>query len=109
MNRFLQMAVMAAMITLTSSTLWAAEAKTYKWSDKVLRGAINIVSSPLELPRTIRVTTEEKNGVIGWTLGFTRGIANSFIRLGAGCMDLLTFPLNFPKDGKAPLIEPEFV
>ncbi len=93
---------------------WALEsttvsAKNYKWGDKLKRGVLNIISSPVEIARDIHVTTEEKNLLSGWTIGLVKGLGDFVVRLGAGAIDTVTFPFNFPDDHKAPLIEPEYV
>lgn len=87
----------------------ADHSKAYAWSDKLKRGAINIVTSPVEVARDIHNTTQEKNLLLGWTIGLVTGLGNGLVRFGAGAIDLLTFPFNFPESHKAPLIEPEFV
>ena len=87
----------------------ADHSKAYTWSDKLKRGAINIVTSPVEVARDIHNTTQEKNLLLGWTIGLVTGLGNGLVRFGAGAIDLLTFPFNFPESRKAPLIEPEFV
>lgn len=87
----------------------AAQVKTYSWSDKLKRGAINIVTSPVEIARDIHTTTEEKNLLVGWTVGLVKGFGEGILRFGAGVIDLVTFPFNFPEGRKAPLIDPEYV
>lgn len=84
-------------------------AKSYSWGDKLIRGALNIVSSPVEVARQIQITSEKDSLLEGWTLGLIKGIGSGVIRMGAGVIDLFTFPFNFPDDDKAPLIEPEYV
>ena len=89
---------------------WTAEAvKTYTWGDKLKRGAINMVTSPVEVAREIHNTTNDKNLLVGWTLGLVKGLGEGIVRLGAGAIDLFTFPFNFPEAHKAPLVDPEFV
>jgi putative exosortase-associated protein (TIGR04073 family) len=87
----------------------ASEVKTYTWQDKLKRGAINIVTSPVEIGRDIYNTTEEKNLLVGWTVGLAKGIGNGILRFGVGVIDLFTFPFGFPEGSKAPLIDPEYV
>lgn len=82
---------------------------SYSWSDKLKRGAINIVTCPVEIGRDIHNTTEEKNLLAGWTIGLVQGLGEGFIRFAAGVIDVLTFPFNFPDNRKGPLIEPEYV
>ena len=86
-----------------------AEIKSYTWSDKLKRGAINILTSPVEVARDIHNTTVEKNLLVGWTIGLVKGLGEGFVRFGAGVIDLFTFPFDFPEGQKAPLIDPEFV
>lgn len=81
----------------------------YKWSDKLKRGAWNIVSSPVEIARSIYLGTREQNLAYGWTVGLIRGVGQGVVRFGAGVVDVVTFPFDFPVDGKAPLIQPEYV
>lgn len=100
-------------LLLTASRVpwgWGAPAaENYDWSDKLLRGVVNIATSPIEIACSIHTTTEEKNLVIGWTLGLAKGFADGLIRFGAGVVDLVTFPFDFPEEDKAPLLDPEFV
>lgn len=83
--------------------------KSYTWQDKLKRGAINIVTSPVEVARDIHNTTTEKNLLVGWTVGLVKGLGEGFVRFAAGAIDFLTFPFNFPESRKAPLLEPEYV
>ncbi len=98
---------------LTASSALFAEApspvKSYTWQDKLKRGAINIITSPIEVARDIHNTTEEKNLLVGWTIGLVKGLGEGILRFGAGVIDLLTFPFNFPEGRKAPLLDPEYV
>ena len=99
---------------MSAPCLWAqapraAEVRQYTWQEKLKRGALNIVTSPVEVARQIHVTTEEKNLLVGWTLGLVEGLGSGLLRFGAGAIDLLTFPFGFPESDKAPLIDPEYV
>lgn len=99
-----------ALVANGISAGWAASTVyNYSWSDKLKRGALNIVTSPVEVARDIHVTTVEKNLLVGWTIGLVKGLGDGFVRFGAGAIDLLTFPFNFPDSRKAPLIDPEYV
>ena len=112
MKRKISVLVLASLFlfSLTAPAETApAQARTYSWQDKLKRGAINIVSSPVEVARDIHVTTEEKNLLVGWTVGLVKGLGEGVVRLGAGVIDLLTFPFNFPESHKGPLLDPEYV
>ena len=115
-NRILGLSVLSLVLglTLVSSKVWAEDttatsAKTYTWTDKAKRGSLNIVSSPVEIARQIQITSEEKNLLQGWTVGLIEGVFQGVVRLGAGVVDLVTCPFDFPKAGKAPLVDPEYV
>ena len=103
-------AVLGFLILAWSQQGFAAEeAKHYSWLDKLQRGAVNIVTSPVEIAREIHLTTNEKNLLAGWTVGLLKGFGQGFVRLGAGVIDLVTFPFNIPDSQKGPLIDPEYV
>lgn len=80
----------------------------YEWRDKLKRGALNIVTSPVEIPKQVHERAVHDSLAVGWTIGIVEGFGKGFIRFGAGVIDLITCPFNFPKAGKAPLIEPEY-
>ncbi len=82
--------------------------KTYRASDKFVRGLVNIASSPLEIPRRIRQRTEGGNTVRNWVTGTTLGVGYAVTRLLAGAYEVLTFPVPAPKQ-YTPIIEPEYV
>jgi putative exosortase-associated protein (TIGR04073 family) len=81
---------------------------TYHWTDKLKRGVADILFFPVEIAREIQITSNEESMLVGWTAGLGRGIGLGILRLGAGVVELVTFPFNFPKRGKAPLVEPEY-
>ena len=95
-----------------STFLYAADPSqtgSYTPLDKLKRGALNTVTSPVEIGRQIHLTTEENSLLAGWTVGLVKGAGYGILRFGAGLADLLTFPFNWPDSKKAPLIEPEYV
>ena len=83
--------------------------KTYTYGDKLYRGAMNIATFPMEIPNEIHGTTTDKSLLEGWTIGLVKGLKEGTVRLGAGAVDLITFPFNYPDKGKAPLVKPEYV
>lgn len=80
----------------------------HTWSDKLSRGLINIVSSPVEIGRSISVTSHTKGPGYGWTAGLLKGLGMTLVRMGAGFIEVVTFPFDFPDENKAPLIKPEY-
>ena len=111
MKKTLAVLFLALIVVVESvPSVWAiVEAKSYTWQDKLKRGAINIATSPVEIAREIHNTTQEKNLLVGWTIGLAKGFGEGIVRFGAGVLDLFTFPFDFPEGNKAPLLDPEFV
>lgn len=79
-----------------------------QWNDKLGRGVLNIIGSPVELARTIHIQSRVKGAGYGWTMGLVEGIGRMFWRFGAGAIETVTFPFDFPKDDKTPLLMPEY-
>ncbi len=86
----------------------ASSRKTYHPADKFVRGLVNIVTAPLELPRRLRQRTQGDNTVRGWTLGTTQGLGYVVVRFVAGTYEVLTFPAPAPRH-YTPVLEPEYV
>ena len=75
---------------------------------KLTRGAVNIFTGWVEIPKRIQETSQESGAAAGWTWGFLRGLGHGFIRTAAGGYELITFPFPAPP-GYTPVIEPEYV
>jgi len=73
--------------------------------NKFFRGFVNTLTFLVELPASICDVTKRKGAVSGCTLGVADGIATSFVRLGTGLFDLVTFLI--PPYNK-PLLKPEY-
>lgn len=84
-------------------------ARQYSWGEKLGRGAVNVITAPVEIARQIQITSSEQSLLTGWTLGLINGLGQGVLRFGAGVIDIITFPFNFPDSRKAPLIDPEYV
>lgn len=80
----------------------------YQWGDKLGRGILNMVGSPVELARTIHIQSRVKGPGYGWTMGAVEGLGRAVVRLGAGAIETVTCPFDFPKEDKSPLLEPEY-
>ena len=76
---------------------------------KLTRGIANTVTSPIEIVRNIYVESKYENVAYGMTIGFGKGVVQTLLRFGAGVVETLTFPFNFPDEFKDPIIEPEYV
>ena len=96
-------------VSISFSTAYAdLDLEHYSWSDKLSRGAINMVSSPVEVGRSISVTSQEEGRGYGWTVGLLKGCGMAVVRFGAGFIEVVTFPFDFPDEDKAPLVQPEY-
>ncbi|MDD5216603.1 MAG: exosortase system-associated protein, TIGR04073 family [Candidatus Omnitrophica bacterium] len=95
--------------TAASAQAVTSVAKTYTWKGKLKRGALNIVSSPVEIARSISIESDKRSLLYGWTVGLLMGFGDGILRFGAGVVDLCTFPFDFPKKDKGPLLNPEYV
>ena len=75
---------------------------------KLSRGAVNIVTGWVEIPKRMHETTKLEGPVSGFTWGLIRGIGYGCIRTLAGAYEAVTFPYPAPP-GYTSVIEPEFV
>jgi putative exosortase-associated protein (TIGR04073 family) len=75
---------------------------------KLGRGAVNLVTGWVEIPKRIYETTQTQGALAGWTWGLLRGLGRGFVRTAAGLYEVFTFPFPAPPD-YAPVIEPEYV
>ncbi len=91
-----------------ASAAQADDKSGYVWSDKLGRGVLNMVGSPVELARTIHIQSNVKGPAYGWTMGIVEGVGRALIRFGAGAIDTLTCPFDFPKEDKSPLLVPDY-
>ncbi len=73
--------------------------------NKLMRGLVNSLTCLLELPASICDVTKRKGGLAGATLGVADGFFTSFMRLGTGLFDTVTFLIP-PYD--KPLLKPEY-
>lgn len=87
---------------------FAPAARADDASEKLGRGLLNIVGSPVELARTINIQSRVKGPGYGWTMGIVEGIGRTFLRFGSGVIETVTFPFDFPKDDKEPLLSPDY-
>ena len=76
---------------------------------KLTRGVVNIATSPVEIFRNIYNESQYENIGYGMTVGLGKGIVQTVMRIGAGAVEIVTFPFNFPDEYKDPIVEPEYV
>jgi putative exosortase-associated protein (TIGR04073 family) len=73
-----------------------------------MRGAVNLSTGWVEIPKRIHETSQSNGAFAGFTWGLLRGFGYGFIRTAAGGYELLTFPFPAPP-GYTPVIQPEYV
>jgi putative exosortase-associated protein (TIGR04073 family) len=101
--------LLAMVLTLTGVTPVVAEPmEAGQAVGKLTRGAINIVTGWVEVPKRIQETSQDSGAAAGFTWGLLRGLGHGFIRTAAGFYEVFTFPFPAPP-GYAPVIRPEYV
>ncbi len=73
--------------------------------NKMGQGAINALTSWVDVPSKITEQTHEHNIIAGCTLGLGEGLAVGLARVGSGFVDMATFSMS-PYD--EPLMEPKY-
>lgn len=103
---FLYSAVLAVFFS-ASSAAFAQESSYFGSLGRAWkRGLTNIVTSPLEIPVTVReYHSKEGRPVIRHSAGFVDGTFQMLERLGSGVFDLLVSPIPGQQEGIA--VEPE--
>ena len=100
---------LALMVLVTGSRLACAEPmEAGKAFTKFARGAVNIGTGWVEIPKRIHETSQSSGAAAGFTWGLLRGLGHGFIRTAAGFYELFTFPFPAPP-GYASVIQPEYV
>lgn len=79
---------------------------------KLKRGAVNVFTGFLELPKQVRNEwRESENGpekVGGLFGGLVKGVVQAISRTGSGLWDVVSFNVDLPK-GYEPLMKPDYV
>ena len=86
----------------------AADFEAGKAFTKLLRGAVNVITGWVEIPKRILETSETSGAVTGFTWGTLRGLGHGFIRTAAGAYEIATFPFPAPA-GYLSIMDPEYV
>ncbi len=81
------------LFTLLFFTPYQAMAHSYpaKVGEKLGVGIANVVTGPMEVPRTMMITTRNRGAGYGMTAGFMTGIVHMLGRTLSGALDLATF------------------
>lgn len=80
---------------------------------KLERGVVNIVTSPVEIPKEIRrywiMGSEKTYHIIVWVFaGTIKGFISTLERAGSGVWDVVSFPVKVPANYE-PLLRPDYV
>ncbi len=97
-------------VTLLSCSLASADQGP---AQKFWRGAINIITAPIEVPKQARaywITGAQKTPhILVWIFsGTVWGVVEGIKRAGSGVWDIASFPFDKP-EGFGPLFKPNFV
>jgi putative exosortase-associated protein (TIGR04073 family) len=106
---FRKIAVLAVLLFLVFAAVnaYAAEAaREDNAGTKLWRGVVNVVTSPLELPKQIYLTSKSTHVFAGVTYGTAKGLCFGVMRFASGVYDTVTFPV--PRYGMV-LLEPKYV
>ena len=105
----LKVGLVAAVMVLAGSHRAAAESMdAEKAFGKLARGAVNLLTGWVEIPKRVHETSQQEGAIAGFTWGLVRGLGYGFIRTAAGAYELVTFPFPAPP-AYAPVIRPEYV
>ena len=95
--------VLAGGVSVSAEPMDAGKAVT-----KGARGAVNIATGWVEIPKRIQETSQASGAFAGFTWGLLRGIGIGFVRTAGGVYELFTFPFPAPS-GYESIIQPEYV
>jgi len=88
--------IVVALLLVVSSGAWAQEAAdegpTHTIFSKLFRGIGNVIAAPFEVPVSIFNVAADTDVFVGTLAGSVAGVAATAERLGAGVMDVVTFP-----------------
>ena len=110
MKRSVIWGVLLAVVILCAvpATASAESMDATKAFTKFTRGAVNVLTGWVEIPKRIHETTVLSGPPAGFTWGLIRGIGHGLIRTAAGLYEVFTFPFPAPP-GYESVIQPEYV
>ena len=91
-----------------ASAAYAEPMDSGKAVTKLARGAVNVFTGWVEIPKRISETSQTSGTAAGLTWGLLRGLGYGFIRTAAGFYELFTFPFPAPPNYE-PVIQPPYV
>ncbi len=89
--------LVSGLFLLAASTISAQEMESPTYGEKVKAkagsGVVNVVSAPLEIPKSIVNITNDSNFIFGIVGGGIEGLLNTAGRIANGVSDLVTAPV----------------
>ena len=85
-----------------------SESTMGKMSYKMVRGIVNVATSPFELPKQMVKTSVNESVFVGCTVGIFKGVGMIVTRALAGVFDTAFFLSPWPDDYK-PILEPAYI
>ena len=103
--------ILICLLTISLSTFAAAE--EFDQESKFKRGVVNIITSPLEIPRQLKLANiggKEKvqQKTVWFFTGLVKGASYTVARIGSGVWDIATFNLAIPANYE-PVLKPAYV
>lgn len=96
----------ALFLLMTVVTASYADLDDFTWTKKLKRGASNIITAPVEIPKQVIAGAYEKPCLIMMFSGLFKGVAYTMGRMGSGFWDILTCNTDVPAE---PLMKPACV
>lgn len=100
-------AILAFTLSMIAVATWPTASSADTVWHKVGRGFAALSTAFLELPGNIIHTNETEGPVAAWTAGVARGIGMTVVRPAVGLYELVTAPVEAPKNYE-PILEPEY-
>ncbi len=97
-NSYFSIVLVAAALTLGMASPAFAQDPIHKLG----RGATNVLTCWIELPKNFHIGMQEQNPVLGVVVGLFKGIGLGATRLALGVYEVVSFPIPYPKDYASP-------
>lgn len=69
---------------------------------KLGRGAVNVVTSWIEIPKQLHLGAQSDNPITGVVSGLGKGVSLTVLRIGVGLYEAVTFPISYPRGYVSP-------
>ena len=96
-RHLIRAAVVVALVVASASPVWAQDP-----IHKAGRGAVNVLTGWLEIPKNLHLGAQEENPVLGAAVGLVKGTGLAAARLLIGAYEAITFPFPYPAGYASP-------